>query len=190
MGSKYLKNIRERLYSESPHCRNCGALTVLGTNNQDDTATIQHIKPRFHPDYGKELTLWCYKCNNLDSQHKSKNKIFSRDEMVYYLSGKKTSLSGLYIIDGIAITYEDHKPVKVQPIYMAKLDMMPKYMDHYIKSFGNKIVNGKIQRKYAPEPFELFFKKRIKGMFNIEQYSIGNGWYQTPWYQQNIVKIF
>jgi hypothetical protein len=190
MGSKYLKAIRDRLYEESPHCRNCGTLTVVGTNNEEDTATIQHIKPRFHPDYGKELTLWCYKCNNLDSQHKSKNKIFSRDEMVYFLSGLKNSLKGLYIVDGVAITYDNHKPIKIQPIYMAKLDMMSKYMEHYINSFSGHIRNGKLHRKYTPEPFELYFKKRIKGMFNIEQYSIGNGWYQTPWYQQNLVKIF
>ena len=81
--------------------------------------------------------------------------------MVYFLSGKKNSLKGLYIVDDIAITYLEHKPIKIQPIYMAKLDMLPKYMAHYIDSFSGHMRKGKPHRKYVPETFELFFKKRI-----------------------------
>lgn len=126
MGSAHIRLKRDYLYSEDRHCRRCGVETILPSIEDngvlaDNTATIQHIKPKFHPDYNKDITLWCYKCNNLDAQNKSKNHIYSRDEMVYFLSKPLKPLRGLYIVDGIAITYKDHKPIKIQEIYEAKL---------------------------------------------------------------------
>lgn len=63
-------------------------------------------------------------------------------------------------------------------------------MESYINSYSGKIRKGKLHRKYSVENFENFYKQKIKGIFSIEQYSIGDGWYQTPDYRENMIDVF
>lgn len=79
MSTKSLAKQRERLWREDPHCHYCGVETILKPNHvkglttpeeRDRLATIDHIRPRHHPDRLKPANgevlhvLACSKCNN------------------------------------------------------------------------------------------------------------------------------
>jgi len=137
--------------------------------------TIQHILPKSHKDYNDNFTLWCYKCNEEDSIYKQKNKIYSREEFIYELICEQTKkyvpLDGYYVIDGMIYGYTNHKMVEYYSYFEFKLLMLKDYMGYFIDSF---------EKKDKRAAFDDVFKNCIKGAFEIEQYKIGNGWYQKP----------
>ena len=152
--------------------------------SKPNTATIQHVKPRYHVDYDKDLELWCYKCNEEDAFIKKRFKIYSREEMLYdilcQITGKHDQLNGTYIVDDLVLTYDKHKLIKERDVIKYKFEILKKYMDYYISNLphGNK----KIQT------FETFYKISYKGEFTFKQHSIGGGWYQRAFYQNELNK--
>ncbi len=81
MSSRSLARQRKRLWQENPRCYYCGVETILGPQHlkgewfrpeiRARLATIDHIRPRHHPDRGKRPepgerlhVLACWKCNN------------------------------------------------------------------------------------------------------------------------------
>lgn len=83
MSTKSLAKKRERLWNEDPHCHYCGVETILkpchlkrewlamSWDERNRLATIDHIRPRHHPDRTKPpepgetlLVLSCWRCNN------------------------------------------------------------------------------------------------------------------------------
>lgn len=80
MSTKELRKKRIRLHSENPCCCYCGVETILKPMHDkraiepdewDRIATIDHIRPRHHPDRRKPpephevlRVLACAKCNN------------------------------------------------------------------------------------------------------------------------------
>lgn len=81
MPKKALSKKRQRLWKENPHCCYCGVVTIflpahikglqLTQDERHRLATIDHIRPRHHPDRLKRpepdevlQVLSCWKCNN------------------------------------------------------------------------------------------------------------------------------
>ena len=187
MNKKTIQNIRKRLYEDSPLCRNCGNFTIYPDSEDNgaskpNTATIQHINPRYHPQYDKDLELWCYKCNEEDAATKNKFKIFSREEMLYevlcQITGKYGQLSGTYIVDGRVLTYHKHKLIKERDIISFKFEILEKWLNSFIDNLPDK----------KTKPFESFYKNSYKGEFIFKQHSIGGGWYQRQFYQTELEK--
>ena len=74
-----IKKVRDRLFTNDPHCRKCGVLTISPETvpnpacPPDNMATLEHIFSRYHPirysdDYLRmkakdRRTLLCYRCN-------------------------------------------------------------------------------------------------------------------------------
>ena len=190
MNKKTLQNIRKRLYEESPLCRNCGTFTVYPDSNDNgmskpNTATIQHTKPKTHPNYHTDLELWCYNCNEVDAYVKNQFKIFSREEMLYDIISKLgrnyNQLEGTYIIDGYAFTYKKHKLINKIDVIEFKFQCLKKYMDYYI----NKLPLAKGSKLMS---FDDFYKKQLKGEFTFKQHYIGNGWYQRDYFRKEYFK--
>lgn len=188
MSKGYAQTARKRLFCESPLCRKCGVETFLATtisveniNNNPQVCTIQHNKPRNHPEYKNDITLWCYKCNNDDNIHKQSNKIYSREEFIQELYGSKKSLHGLFLIDGFIYNYVANKGRKLiskKPYIDFRFEKLEKYMSHFVDTRTRQLIHNKCKFKIIS--FEGYIKSFIKGVYNIEQYKVGDGWYEKP----------
>ena len=182
MSNRYIKDFRLKLFNESPYCRKCGVKTILANSPEyngeiDSVATIQHNLPKSHPNYSKDLTLWCYKCNHEDSIFKQQHKILSREEFLYEILGGKRPLNGYYIIDGVICFYAGHRLIIEMDSVEFKLKMLNNYMSYFIY---------KLPMKKKLLSFQKFLDNKIKGKFSFKQHYIGDGWYQRKWYRDRM----
>ena len=182
---KTLQNIRKTFYENSPLCRECGTFTIYPEQEDNgaskpNTATIQHIYPRYHSEYDTNLELWCYACNEKDAFIKNQFKIYSREEMLFEILSKASKkfiqLNGTYLIDGVALTYKKHKLIASKDIIEFKFECLVKYMNDFIDNIfsDNKIT------------FEEFFRKQINGEFSFKKHYIGDGWYQKEIWKKEL----
>jgi len=183
---KTLQNIRKAFYIESPLCRECGTFTIYPEQEDNgilksNTATIQHLYPRYHPKYDTDLELWCYKCNQKDAFIKNQFKIYSREEMLFEILSKYNKnfiqLNGTYFIDGLVLTYKKHKLIASKDIIQFKFECLEKYMENFI----DKISYGK-----KPILFDDFVRKQISGEFSFKKHYIGDGWYQKEIWKKEL----
>lgn len=186
MRKKTLQNIRKAFYEHSPLCRECGTFTIYPEQEDNgaskpNTATIQHIYPRYHPEYDTNLELWCYACNERDAFIKNQFKIYSREEMLFEILSKAhknfTQLNGTYLIDGVVLKYRKHKLIDSKDIIEFKFDCLKKYMEDFI----DKISSGK-----KTILFDEFYKKQINGVFSFKKHYIGDGWYQKEIWKKEL----
>lgn len=68
--SQLLRRQRYRFWEKNPKCFYCGKITRFieqsGGSQEDDYATIEHLKSRLNPDRGstkRNRVLSCYQCN-------------------------------------------------------------------------------------------------------------------------------
>ena len=166
---------RLKLYSESSLCRNCGTETILPPKkcsaNTPRTATIQHNRPKGHPLYQQDITLWCSECNNKDNKEKVNKLIFNKRQGIHYLIQGSRKGSGYYLIDDIIYKFdEDNNIVGEYNVYTFRLKMLSKWMTkHYIPSIctNKQAVN-----------FDNYLKSTINQVFSIQKFHIGDGWYK------------
>ncbi len=170
--------LKDVLFAESNLCRNCGVIMNMDNNfpTADNFCTIQHNLPKYHNHYNKDKTIWCYKCNQIDSTFKTINGVMHKDNFIKRYKFKHQKLNGAYLIDECVFMYKNNELVNKQNIIYFKLDKLAKY------------INLIIEKKYFKD-FDTFFNTTLKGKTSIKEYCIKDGWYKINANYHNPIQL-